>query len=91
MRKRAFCPRNTGGADAALAAFKGIPMGVSHFLPRGNSLWDLPMRLVYMESWSTGAGRPGVAPWQPLNPVKPHQKPPAPVTLWDYLAPNLSL
>lgn len=57
MGRQAFCPRNTGSADAALAAFKGIPVGVSHFLPRGNSLWDLPMKLVCVESWCTRAER----------------------------------
>lgn len=62
MGRRAFCLQNTGSADAAPAAFKGIPMGVPHFLPRGNSLWDLPVRLVYVESWSTGAGRSCHAP-----------------------------
>lgn len=54
MGRRAFCPQNTGNADATSAAFKGIPVGVSHFLPRGNSLWDLPMKLVCVESWHRG-------------------------------------
>lgn len=41
--------REVDNADKASMASKVIPTGASHVLPRGATLWGLPVELVYVE------------------------------------------
>lgn len=43
--------REVSNTDRASVASKDVPIVASHILPRGNSLWDLPVELVCVELW----------------------------------------